>query len=74
MSEDFVDWFKVYDPGRGTVRLQLWPEGLCLWVGKRIVWREWDWRTEPQNGRYVSFDERGGHPTLKSESRTTDEL
>lgn len=25
----------------GAIRLELWPEGLMLWVGGEIVWKSW---------------------------------
>ena len=26
----------------GVIRLEIWPEGLCLWVGGKLVWKQWE--------------------------------
>jgi hypothetical protein len=35
----FESW--EFQKERGCIKLALWPEGLVLWVGGEIVWREW---------------------------------
>lgn len=25
----------------GVIRLEMWPEGLVLWVGGQLAWRSW---------------------------------
>jgi hypothetical protein len=30
-----------FEKQHGTVKLELWPEGLVLWVGGVIVWKQW---------------------------------
>lgn len=39
-----VTLFKTdsYKAALGTIRLEMWPEGLVLWVGGEIRWRSWN--------------------------------
>lgn len=39
--DQFETLFVVVHPTYGHVRVQIWPEGLCFWVGGMIQWREW---------------------------------
>lgn len=32
---------KYCDEKHGTIRVEEWPEGLVLWVGGEIAWRQW---------------------------------
>jgi len=45
MSTEGVRWLfecREFMEQRGVIRLELWPEGLVLWVGGTIRWREWE--------------------------------
>lgn len=34
--------FKTSTDEDGVIRLVRWPEGLVLWVGGVIVWKQWE--------------------------------
>jgi hypothetical protein len=35
----------------GVVRVERWPEGLCLWVGGEIRWKSWEESQDPVQAR-----------------------
>lgn len=35
-------WGKQIGETYGTIKLELWPEGLVLWVGGEIRWKSWE--------------------------------
>jgi len=39
------------DDKHGTVRVEEWPEGLVLWVGGEIAWRQW----RPQSHQVITL-------------------
>lgn len=61
-----VDMFQERSPTLGVIRLEMWDEGLVLWIGGKIRYRSWRNPLSEDSAIKSSLDEKIHRQLVKS--------